>query len=235
MSAAEAMAVDITPPPRRGVALEPLLIPTLFTAALPLGVGMNLGLFFGGIALVTLLLPGLALADSGWRWRTMATGAAVLPAAAVWLLPAFGSLGATMWGLSVALLVAYALAIGGLACALERIGLPPVFAAGITVMAGLLWLAWPIWLAPWVNDMDVVARLVAPHPLLTLNGILREWYPTPWAQHVLAYPLTNLGDDVPYSLPSGIGWAMRVHLAIGGAGVLACGFRRGQNATKSAR
>ena len=223
MSAAEAMPANPPAPLGRAVALTPLLVPVVFAAALPLGVGMNLGLFFGGIALVTILLPGLVLADSGCRWRTMAIGAAVLPVAAVWLLPAFGSLGMTTWGLSVALLAAYALAVGGLASVLERIGLPPVFAAGMTVMAGLLWLAWPIWLAPWVNDVHVVARLVAPHPLLTLNGILREWYPTPWAQHVLAYPLTNLGDDVPYSLPSSVGWAMGLHLAVGGAGVLEIG------------
>lgn len=199
----------------------PLAMSAAGCAALLAAVGSNLGLFFGGIVLVTLILPGLLLAEEGWRGRAVVFSAVVLPVALIWLVPVSGQLRMTGWVGSIGVLVVYGLAVGGLACLLERVGLSALFAAAVVTVAGLLWLSWPIWMAPWLRSAHVAAWLVAPHPLLTLNGILREWYPVPWAQHVLAYPLTNLGDDVPYSLPTHIGWAVALHLPMGIGGIAA--------------
>lgn len=204
---------------RVGPLLTPLAISIAGCGALLAGVGSNLGLFFGGVALVTLILPGLVLGEEDWRGRAAAFTAVIVPVALMWLTPVFGGLRAMSWAASVGVLLAYGLALAGLACLLERMGAASLFAAAVVTAAGLLWLSWPIWLAPWVRDAGVAAWLVAPHPLLTLNGILRDWYPVPWAQHVLAYPLTNLGDDVPYSLPTGISWAVALHLPLGIAGL----------------
>ena len=201
--------------------LVPLALSAAGSALLLAGVGSNLGLFFGGIIITTILLPALILAEEDLLGRAMALGAVVLPVAGGWLVPVFGQLEFMSWLASLGVLLVYGLAVGGLACLLERVGLSALFAAAVVTVAGLLWLSWPIWMAPWLRSADVAAWLVAPHPLLTLNGILREWYPVPWAQHVLAYPLTNLGDDVPYSLPTHIGWAVALHLPMGIGGIAA--------------
>jgi hypothetical protein len=218
----------VQPSARAGIAAlaAPPFLAATGALVLLLAAGTTLGLFFGGIILVALILPALVLAEQRWQRQVLAVGAVVLPVAIAWLIPISGSLKLAEWAASVALLAAWALGIAGLACLLQRAGLPALFAAAAATLAALLWLSWPIWLAPWVYDAHVAARLIAPHPLLALNGILRGWYALPWAQHALAYPLTNLGDDVPYRLPTSIWPALLLHLPFALAGAIAVVTRR---------
>jgi hypothetical protein len=95
--------------------------------------------------------------------------------------------------------------------------LPAVVAAASTVVVGLGWLTWPVWMAPWLTGEGreaVVAWLVWGHPVFALNGAMLEAFPVPWAQMPIAYRLTNIGDDIGYEMPQSVWACVIVHALI---------------------
>ena len=79
--------------------------------------------------------------------------------------------------------------------------------------AKALWLAWPIWISPWVTE-DLTDRFVPVHPLLAINGAMVQMgY---WQQSRLMYHLTNLGQDV-HAVPPDTAYASIVTHAVIGA------------------
>ncbi|MGE5608020.1 MAG: hypothetical protein ACM359_02095 [Bacillota bacterium] len=202
-------------------AAAPLLLSSLLMLLCYIATGPTLGLYFGGIAVFTLIGPALVLAETD-RWnRAFVADAIVSIIALTWLLPVFQSLvGFGHWFGCYLLLAAYALALCGIALSLERLGLRPVAAAATTVLLALAWLTWPIWLAPWLRGAPgerLAAALVPAHPLFALNGYLANAFPIPWPQYRLAYILTNLGDDIPYTLPTTLLPSLLLHSLLGTA------------------
>jgi hypothetical protein len=202
------------------VALAPLLLSFISGVACYIVLGATTGLFFGAVAIVTLITPPLTLAYND-RMRQMIAWSSVVDGTAVALLAAVADPFVTLldWARTYLLLAAVALAAWGVARALVRARVAPVLASATTVVLALAWLAWPIWLSPWIAGREtLVAWLVAAHPLMALDGALRHLGP-PWTEHHFMYTrLSVLNQDVAYSLPSGVGRAVVVHAALG----LAC-------------
>jgi hypothetical protein len=201
------------------VAVVPFALAMVFAVACWWAAGAGLGLFFGGVGAVTLIAPGLALAESALSGRAIAAGAATLAVAIVWLAPIYaGEAQIGEWAGSCLVLASYAAALVGLAAALERARLTTAGAAALAVVAGLAWLSWPVWMAPWLTGehrQTVVAWLVAGHPLFAINGAMSRSFPVPWAQCAIAYDLTNIGDDIPYEMPGSILRCVAAHLVVG--------------------
>jgi len=173
--------------------------------------GNSLGLFFGGLFIVTFLAPAASL-------RSAANYLVVVsPVALIWLLPLFQTPDtATQWLQSIIALFTYSLAIAGIALILARLKFPKVFAAAITIAIGLAWLTWPIWLSPILvkNGADqTVANLVHIHPPFAINGILTN--EPAWTERSIAYHLTTLNQDIPIRLPESIWSCAAVHGLIG--------------------
>lgn len=192
--------------------------------------GNTLGLWFGGIAVATILTPGLVLAEEN-GWDRLLAGAAVVDGVGViWLIATFYStVSFGEWLGAYLLLLAYATALAGVAVALRRLGLPAAAAAAVVVVAGCAWLTWPFWMAPWLSGehrQQLVAGLVWGHPLFGLNGWLYESFPVPWAQHRFAYAWTNIGDDISYTIPGSIWPSVVVHGLLGVGLLLISGKRR---------
>ena len=198
-----------TPCVRRGLPDFPLLGVVAATLALgPLCCGRSLGLvFFNVIVPAVLVLP---LAGRGAVMPAVATAAASgLLAGAIVAVAVRAGLGAQ----TAALATALALAVVGTAEILGR--LARMADLGRAAGGGLLiaWLTWPIWMAPhWTNP--AVARLLDPlvavHPLLAINGAGLDL--GPWSHAPIAYRyLLNLGQDVPYAMPSSAWPAVAVH------------------------
>jgi hypothetical protein len=187
-------------------------------------VGGNLGLFFFGMILATLLAPPLCLADERVVSRVL-TAAAI--AMGIGLVELAAGVKASMSIVSLiaclGLLMSWTLALAGIASALAWLVRSPALrvpAAGVTTALGLAWLSWPVWLAqalpghPWI-----VQWLVPAHPLLAINGALREL--GIWTQRPIAYRwLVTLGQDVPYALPASVLPAILLH---GGIAVVLLG------------
>jgi hypothetical protein len=181
-----------------------------------------LGLFLGGLGVVTLIGPALVLAEPTAARRGWAFAGMVIGVSAVWW---WGGRRAEVtpaeWLACAAVACAYAAAIVGVGGALERLRMNAVLASAISVVLGCAWLTWPIWMAPWLSGgrgERIVAALVAPHPVFAINTALRRAMPTPWAQHRYAYQWTNIGDDIRYSMPASPWPCIGVHGAI----ALAC-------------
>ncbi len=182
-------------------------------------VPLSLGTVFAGLALTTTMLPGLVLVQSGRLERASALGCFMLPLVMTWLrFVGHDMMSHGEWLRASVVPVVYAWAICGLACGLGRLRLPPAGAAAFAILMGVLWLGWPIWLAPWLRGASgetAAARLIAAHPAFVLNGVFARAFPTPWAQHRVAYELTNIGDDIPYEMPAGMLVCLLLHGSIG--------------------
>jgi hypothetical protein len=168
-----------------------------------LAAGPSLGLFFGGFFVVTFLAPAASLLAQCAVRSALAVVVVAAVASAVWLIAVFQS-PATIWQwmqLS-AVLVAYAMSLGGIARAASRTRVPKITASALSIVIGFLWLTWPIWLAPQLaksNSTQLANLLVAVHPPLVANGVLSA--EEPWTEKPLAYRLTNLNQDIAISLP----------------------------------
>ena len=219
-NAGEAVAAGF-PNPRPGLwaALIPAFLGLTGGLAVIAMVPPSLGTLCGGLAMATVMLPGLVAAQPRWLDRILAIVCFTIPLTATWLqLVNRDILHGGEWLLAALVLLTYGLAIGGLTCLLRMLRMPATAAAAGAVLAGVLWLSWPIWMAPWLSGPSgekTVARLVAVHPAFALNGRLIRAFPVPWAQYRLAYDLTNIGDDIPYEMPRAIWPCVRLHLALG--------------------
>jgi tetratricopeptide (TPR) repeat protein len=101
--------------------------------------------------------------------------------------------------------------VKAVALTLRRLRLPAQPAAALTILLGLAWLTWPIWLAPALNE-SLAAALIRFHPLFALNAALPHL--GLWTEHgALMYHLTTLGQHVPYALPNPA-WTILFHILI---------------------
>jgi hypothetical protein len=212
--------------PILSVALPPLLLSVVAAIGITWASAGTLGVFIGSLLAVTVLVPPMVLAVRGWRGRVVTVMLSVAPPAVAWLLTAQRT-GTTVgeWVASTGVLLAYALALGGIAAGVRLTRMSDVVSAALTVILGLVWLTWPIWLSPtWDGEASAagVNRLVAVHPALSVSlGHLGHW-----AEQSLAYHLTDLNQNVSYHPPRSVGWCVSFHallgaLLIGLAGALA--------------
>lgn len=218
------------PPPPAGVplratlrtALAPLLLSFAAGVACYFALGATTGFFFGAVAIVALLTPPLVVGPTD-RARQLVTAAAVVDGvAAACLFAVFDpAVTALDWLKVYALLAAWGAALWGIASLLARLRVEPTIAAALTVVLALAWIAWPVWLSPWIAGREtLVAWLVAPHPLLALDGALRHLGPAWTERHYMYTRLSVLNQDVFYSLPRGVMWAVLLHAGVGGVCLL---------------
>ena len=215
-----------SPPPPAGVltlratfrtALAPLLLSFAVGAACYFVLGATTGFFFGMVAAVALLTPLLTVAQTD-RARQLVTTAAVIDGVAAACLFAVSDPAVSVidWLKAYALLAAWGAALWGITSLLTRLRVEPTLASALTVAIALAWLAWPIWLSPSLAGREtLVAWLVAPHPLLALDGALRHLGPAWTERHYMYTHLSVLNQDVFYSLPRGVIGAALFHAAVG--------------------
>jgi hypothetical protein len=178
-------------------------------------VGTNLGLFFFGIILASLLTPPLCLCEEPVARRVfvamaISLGIGVVEAVAALMLPIALRDGIACY----IVLMVWTLALVGMASAAAAIFRSPALrvpAAGVTTVLGLAWLSWPVWLAQALPGHPWIVRWLVPvHPLLAINGAMREL--GIWTQRPIAYQwLVTLGQDVPYELPASVLPAILLH------------------------
>jgi hypothetical protein len=182
--------------------------------------GARLGLLFAPLLLATLFTPPLLLAGHS-SWGILQWLAIVLAIAGVWLFTS--GLLVSEWAACTFVLAAYLSALAAVALLLVRFIIPPILASASTVLLGLAWLTWPVWLSRALTGRGgekIVAWLTAAHPLLAINGVVQHRFDA-WDRYRLAYQqLTTLNQDVFYHLPRSVIPAVLLHAAIG----IACGI-----------
>jgi hypothetical protein len=153
--------------------------------------------------------------------RLNTSAAIVLATSTVWLFGKFHSeTFLSEWSMCTIILEGYAIALTGLAAGLRLAKLPAIPAAALSVIIGLAWLTWPIWLSrTWDGESSAagVARLVMFHPGMAINGQVATL--GAWTEQSVAYHLTDLSQNVPYSLPTSI-WPTVLFHALFGGGLL---------------
>src|SRR5258706_7751803 len=147
------------------VALFPFLLSVLSAiACYGASAGPSLGLYLGGLVLVTLLFPPFCMAEESIGDRLIASGAVVIGVSTVWFIGMWHSQTLLLeWAQCTLVLEAYAIALAGLAAALRLARCSAVVSAALSVIVGLAWLTWPIWLSrTWDGESSAagVARLV---------------------------------------------------------------------------
>jgi len=202
------------------------LLSVLFSVWFAFVIGRNLGLFFGGLILASILTPLLIVAERNLlRQLSIAVGI-VLAIAIVWLsCVSNDAITLGEWLGAVLVLLIFALAAAGLAALLGVIHLPPA----VAVILAIAWLSWPIWLAPALRGREsserIVGAIVAVNPTFAIQGALSKSFNVPWAQYRIAYRLTNIGDDIPYQMPTSIVRCCFFHAVIAFIGMLAAHWR----------
>ena len=196
------------PTPRSAIltALPPLLLSLCAGIACYAATGATMGLFFGAVVIVALITPPLVLAHDDFILQSVVVAAVVdgvaLPCLVAVTDPAVSLLDFVR---AYLLLAAWGAALWGIADVLRRARMPPACAGALAVVIALAWPAWPVWLSPWVAGREtLVSWLVAPHPLLALDGALRHLGPAWTERHLMYTRLTVLNQDVFYSLPGGV-------------------------------
>jgi hypothetical protein len=208
--------------------VPPLLLSFGLTVACHLTVGPTLALFFAGVVVATLLVPPLSLTRGDFLGQLLVVAGVLDGIALGWLIATADPLVTFADCLrAYGLLLGYGLALWGLTALLARAGVAPVLAPAVVVVVAMLWLAWPVWLSPWLAGRDtLVGWLTWPHPLLALDGALRHLGP-PWTErHWMYTRLTVLNQDVFYELPRGVWPGALLHGAVGAALLLLAHARR---------
>jgi len=204
-----------------------LLVSVAATAWCWWATGVGLGLFLGATLLASAYVPALSLSDEIFgSWRV--AGAATVGVSLCWLgAITFVDVTFWEWCRCALVLAGWSFALAGFSMALRAAQLDPPTAAGITVLLGLLWLTWPVWLSPWLTQ-QLSDRLVVAHPLLAINGVLLKQFGS-WDRTHLAYStLTVLNQDIAYQPPASILPAVIVQLTVALAGMAVARLARGR-------
>jgi hypothetical protein len=204
------------------VALAPLIFSLVGAIACFVSAGPSLGLFLGGLIIVTIVVPPLTLSETLSTNRLIVLGASVLPLCAIWLVAIIMSEPEqrpriSEWLATCAILIAYAIALAGLSAAFRLTTRSAIPSAALAVISGLTWLTWPIWASStWSGGASeaAVARKVALHPGLAINGQLSRPLGN-WTEQSLAYHLTELGQSVNFILPQSAWLCVLLHGLIG--------------------
>ncbi len=177
--------------------------------------GPTLGLFFGGLVVVTLLLPPMVLCERALARQGLIASAVNDAVGLVWLVAVgWSQTTFSQWLGCYLMLAAYSFALWGLVRCLRAVRFPAVPAAAITIVVSMLWLTWPVWLARALDDR-AVAWLTPAHPPLAINGVVTHL--GVWSEQAIAYrELMNLGQDVSYQLPDSILAGVFAHVIAGG-------------------
>jgi hypothetical protein len=199
-------------------ALVPFILSAIAAVVCYLSAGPTLGLFLGSLIMVSILTPPLVLAEEQSTNRLIVLCAIVVPFTLIWLLaPMRSETHKSEWLESSIVLIAYATALAGLSVGLRLARLSATVSAALTVTLALLWMTWPIWLSPtWKGEESTagVARLVVFHPAFAINSMLVRPHGL-WTEQSIAYRLTDLSQNVPYTLPRSIWPCVLVHGLIG--------------------
>jgi hypothetical protein len=179
------------------------LLSLIFSIWFSIAIGRNLGLFFGGLLLASILAPLLVVVEKELKSRILIVTGIVGAMTIVWLSCVFNdAITLGEWSGAVMVLLVFALAAAALAALFARVRIPP---AAVVVVA-IAWLSWPIWLAPALrggqSSERIVGVVVAVNPTFAMQGALAKSFNVPWAQYRIAYRLTNIGDDIPYQMPT---------------------------------
>jgi hypothetical protein len=195
------------------IACFAFFIQSIATILCRLVAGVSLGLFFGGVAFATLLVPPLTAGETSIGKRILISALVAIGTAAVWLTALGERLTFAQWLVCSVALLAYSAALAGVCALLLALRFHPAIAAATVTVLGLLWLTWPVWLSPVLrgpNGDAMVAWLVPAHPLAAINAVLVHF--DTWDRYPLAYSrLTILNQDVFYTLPRGIAWTVIAH------------------------
>jgi hypothetical protein len=118
--------------------------------------------------------------------------------------------------LSTAVVLSLIASLAGLLALFVRVGIRSTFAVGVILVQSALFLTWPVWASHLLLKFDsqpLVDLLVRVGPLFALNAAID---PTdPFTHRPLAYTLMNLGQDIPYAMPSTIWPCVILHVAAG--------------------
>lgn len=94
--------------------------------------------------------------------------------------------------------------------------------SGLSLTLFLGWLTWPVWMSPYFHTpwgQWCVDHLLDYQPLFALSSLFPEM--GDWSHAPIAYAyLTNLGQDVMYALPPGVGKGLVFHGVLAGMGGL---------------
>jgi hypothetical protein len=180
---------------------------TLIASILGLVVcGPELGGVFALIAVAALLTPVFST-DKEFAESGVFLGVAI-PAASLLVRDTLD--GRQLMQLTL-LLAAFTAALAALTRLLIALRFSPTLASSLVIVATIAWLAWPIWISPWVTA-DLANMFVPVHPLLAINGATPQLgY---WQQSRLMYHLTSLGPDVHAPPPDTAAAAIIVHAVI---------------------
>jgi hypothetical protein len=200
--------------------------------------GTTLGLFFGGLMVVTFLVPPAVSQDQSIRWMSLGFACAIVPVLLAWLGAVLkGADPLLQWVDSMLVLIAYSFAIAMIARLLIEIRVPPVVASAVAVVLGLAWLTWPIWLSETMLNRglsSLAGHLVSFSPPLVINGILTG--EPAWTERSIAYHLTNLNQDIPISFPTSAWPCALAHVCVAAVlAVIALLLRRGRKTPASGR
>ena len=207
--------------------LAPLVLAAAMTLLCFHAAGATPGTFFGGIAFAVLIAPPFVAAEQTMRDRVVVAIAVFVGVALAWLLPLRDpDVTVRHWLAAASVLAAVIAAVCGVVIALRGVRLPPLFAAAVAILLFALWLTWPIWLSPQLAGRARLANALAvAHPLFAIDHALADLGP-PWTERPLMYnKLSILNQDVSYSLPTTIAWALLLHGTIAVSGFLSTAFR----------
>ena len=187
----------------------------LFALVTYAATGPTLGLFFGGLVIVALLVPPMVLCERSMPRQGLVASAVNDAVAIVWLVATLRSqTTVSQWLRCYLILAAFTFALWACARALRALRIDAILSSALTVTLAMLWLSWPIWLSRTLTP-DMVDWLGPAHPPLAVNGVLAHL--GVWSEHAIAYRhLMNLGQDLPYQLPSSILVAVFAHVIAGG-------------------
>jgi hypothetical protein len=181
--------------------------------------GPTLGVFVAGGVLCAAALPGLVLVARTRFQRFLLCSAVVDGFAVVWLaLWLRGEFTLVQALLAYVVHATFGLAVAGLAVlAKKALRVDALASAAVTLLA-FAWLSWPIWLAPALRSewgADVVAWLTPIYPPLVFQSVAPQL--GDFTHGPLSYALMNLGQDVPYALPTSVWWCAAVHVIFAAA------------------
>ncbi|HVT89214.1 MAG TPA: hypothetical protein VHD56_10210 [Tepidisphaeraceae bacterium] len=220
-------------------------------------VGLNLGLFFGGIIAASLLTPPLTLGEKRLIERYLVAGAVVDGIAVIWLAAVFGQqVTLSQWALCYVILIAWSFALCGLTmlilrtvCLFHLARRENTPGDPRSVDRGLNDKSQNPSVNPTLSDSTVSSAIVVVLAMLWLSWpiwlsqintpVLISAHPLfaingmlrnfgAWPERPIAYRyLMRLGQDLPYTLPRNIGPMIAVHLLIGAIGLIA-GYTAGK-------
>lgn len=191
-------------------------------------VGVNPGMFFAGLVLVSLLPPALCLTQERFLDRLFVAWSANDGVGMVWVVAVFLSpLTLEQWFMCYLILLAWTMTLAGLALLLSAMrsrlcrvdpDIPDgriVIAPAVVIWLAMLWLSCPIWLARAMpNHQELTHWLTWIHPLLASNSVVRDL--GLWTERPIAYRyLLTLGQDLPAGMPQTAFPAIVFHMLLG--------------------